>query len=171
MKQRKLVTTKRITKYRNPKTGKFIRKAHAKRWKYKGEYYQETRMKGVIVKAPRWKPVTYMYRTTLAINYPWHRKYFSLKITVYAKHKKDLPSEKDLEEILLREFQNRRGKYSFEELVEAGQQIRIGYEKPTKIKEDKKLIGETVVSDEKLRDAKDKGSAGILKMIWKRIVG
>lgn len=173
MKQRKLVATKRITKYRSKKTGRFITKKWARARKVKGEYYQETRMKGVIIKAPRWKPpkVAYMWRTTVAINYQWHRVYYSYKVTVYAKHRKDLPSQTELEEITKDKFEIERG-YTVQELADAGQQIRIGYEKPTKIKRDEKLMGETIAKDEKLRDKREWRTApSLLKMIWKRIIG
>ena len=152
MKQRKLITTKRVTRYRSPKTGWFIRKATAKRYKIKGEYYQETRMKGKLVKVTKWKPpvIAYMYRTTLAINYAWHRKYYSYKVTVYAKHRKDLPSKEQMRTILYEKFKDYR-KYTVQDLKDSGMQIRIGHEKPVKIRLDKSVVDTTTYKDELLR--------------------
>jgi len=173
-KQIKLSISKRITVYRS-KTGRFISKQKAKSLGIKGKYRQVTWYKGEIIKDIAWRPpkIKYMWRTTIAINYSWHDKYYSYKITAYAKKKKDLPKGEDLRKLLEEKFKEYRG-YSIEELREYGSMLRVGEEEPTKkIRLDQKQINlSPITKDEYLRDGRRlKGKRGlktffILYLFW-----
>jgi len=134
-KQLKLTTTKRINIHHR--------------------YRQITWHKGKIIKNTTWHPpkIKYMWRTTVAINYEWHNKYFSYKVTMYGKHKKDMTDKQKLYDEATAAFEEHRG-YTLQELEDAGELIRIGYEKPAKIRYEKHMIGRTEPKDEFLREGR-----------------
>lgn len=98
------------------------------------------------------KPVGYMWRTTLTVNYAWHStpqnpKYYSYKATAYATNKKDLPNREKLEEQAKQDFVKRRG-YTWNELEEQGDQVKVGYEPATLAPKPELVPAETVFKDE-----------------------
>lgn len=148
--QLKLTHTKRVHIHRYK--GRYITKTKAKQLGIKGKYRQRTWHKGLIIKDVKWKPPTikFMWRTTVAINYAWHRKYYSYKVNQYAKHKRDLKNRYQLTADVYAKFKEYRG-YTVGDLQESGNQIRIGYEAPTKIKLEKRVVNTTEYQDEYLR--------------------
>jgi len=133
---KKVTRTIKIKPRKPPKTA--VTKAFTKRVNIRHHYRQITWINGKIAKNVAWKPTRKMHRMSVCINYYIRETYYSMRLQIWAKTRKELMDNIDqYKQDAIKELEKYLGypenMWWF--------RYKIGIEYPTKMPYDKKLIG------------------------------